>query len=1580
MHQMLRQNQVRAQDVKPYLRAFTRSNPTDLGEWAKEEGTLFDPGTLVFLLEPAKKPPGMTTFAKGQQGATEATPDAFRVKDMCVVVDKIDGKCWVLAISPSAFELRFIDTLFREKAQKSFLEGIDFNYLSAQPRPVLTPERLKELRQLSSLYSKSGSRRTLAQDESGPEEPAKAMLSFLGADLGPNAAKQVIELGLICNLIFSPEGEQENKTQSLVKSCFSPILSTDRLKGEAPSPPPTPTAKVIQSQELINEEVSLLTQAYLQNEAQEAEEYLKYAPPGQTAQPDTSQTSGVWTSQPAVAPTAPQGASGDEFKPLTGPPPAGFGNMGGFAPPANNVQPTLSLSPDIPSILTGEHPVIAVDQTLTKDTNGQSDKVPSLPAWYLTTHDVNEMNQVALRRAAEAPKMPDGLERLESELSYDSLPVVDVRFRGEGAPPAQEFNPAASPAAAEVPAPSTSAGQSGTTDWSGGGVGAGQVEKDFVDKIFETSGASTPSTEQPKRRAKDSQTPEEPAAPSNAFVSPGSLAIPQPTPAADAAKDSNLFERLGQGEQPVEEPSTPSFADSGHRGVPTNLKDMLTADSAVFSTSSSTRAPEPGISSSEFALPEKTTPEPTTDFSKPGPSPAVAPSVSPPGDTASSATDDSAPAPWMNLPHHAPAAEVAPEQPPEPASAVPTGATAELSTALNGLMDSSVATDKSEPGPAVSPAAAAEPQADLFTEVDVIDKVIDLAASRGESEKEPEPEIESDYFSDRRDMTIDLDAAFLKKMASGPATLTSPSADAEVVAPEREMDVVLPPAAAPSFDTPSLVSPAMAAHAQAMAEPVEDTPKPAFAADSPSSSITKEPTASSAPTSAEPEADSEPGPSSDLTPVRPRSRYRRGVPPRVTPDAEAESAPTEQAEPAAAVETSAELDQLPSSEPAAASVPASTEASTDFFGLSSPSSTETPTVSSEPAAATSEPVSDPVSASPSASDVSAPATSSADALPNSADSTDAPSASVDDAFFSSPEPSITDTASSSASADSPTVSPASSADSSPPPTSSASQDTPSTSPTFSPAVSSRETVSAEDDEATTSSRDSAPLTTPLTEPSTMNLEESGVFLSTDKDDDKPVPYGLDLKPLSASGLQRAQPSVEPKLVISESTRFMARLNQRLSEADKKLSSRCDQSRDRLNRELDALLDDARKVERQNELSTGSLTEQLVQHLETVSEEVKSSISKTSKDSRDEIQQLIKQAEENIEQMHKDMLRELELTESKFQDDTNSMSESTRANLNDHAQARLTDFNKKLEEITLALEGVYTHHINVLLARYGKFESRLNEEIDAIVSALDRNVGSMTVEIDGSWDRASEKLTASQSEFGNSVDYLVHSCRADIKQVHLDLYAKQVLPRLLENKDIFRSMLLDMKRNFEEQSEKVRRKQLSGLTGRIDDAKEQLNTLTKECLSTIESVGKGQQFGLEDLFKSTNTRLEEIISTVESRLKTAKQQILDNDEACMKTSESSRVEDEPAFSKEKQQAIAALNECRTKADNALETHISSSCLDLEQLSEQMQEDLAKQRQEWTAQVRVSADESIMQVKQALQDAFQAIETAKEKHME
>lgn len=1531
MHAMLRQNQVRQQDVKPYIRTFTRSNPLDLNDWAKEEGGLFEAGTLIFLLEPAKRPPGMSSFARGQgplAGAADAAQDGYRVKDMCVVVDKIDGKCWVLAISPSAFELRFIDTLFREKTQKAFLEGLDFQYLACAPRPVLNDTQMKELRQLSTLYSKSGSRRTMAQDGSGPEEPARAMLTFLGADLSA-IGKQMIELGLICNLIFSPEGVQENKTQSQVKSCFTPILATDKLVGSTPPPPPTHAA-VVENQQLLNEEVSLLSQAYLENEAREAADYLAFNQTESTASPPAE----IWTSTPA-APTG--GAGGDEFKPLTPPPSFDLGGTPSFTPPgAAGVQPAMGLSPDMPALLTGEHKVISINEKLSpEDTNGQT-KVPALPAWYMTTHDIEEMNKVALKRAQEAPaEIPDGLDKLESELSYDALPVVDARFRQGAEPPvAEAFAPDADTL---ISGAQTQAQQEASGAWASPTMPASAPGRDFVDSIFENSGArgtletnpDATSAEKERGPAGDWQRIDDTASSANAsFVAPGSTArgeIPDP---------GNLFDRLGGTQPEAEQPAAPTWAD-GERGRPTNLKDMLTADSAVFSTDSRKLQDIGPSPTAEFASPtpasDATIPGAVSaeqPVAKAGTEPGGTPDVSAPAGTADDANES--PAPWMNLTpkdtapaetssstsipavpepatqsssswdqfsQQAARAEATETLAVEPASAEAASAEAaseaqegaaispaeqgdiqELAAAMRGLMTSPDAIEPDKADRQAQPDTSAEPTEDSTVSSPSSEAKTEPSGDTAEA-AESAPLEESDYYSfdDNRDQTMDLDAALLQRLSSGPATLHStPSHDSDDDKTSKEDASSTPPQPV-SESEPSLSSGLTPSF-------TSDTSLVSSAMAAHAQSMV-EPEAAAEPTSAEPESPQAYAAPTSATPLRPGRRrtaeLRAGITPPPIPQEAFNEVTSEKSE------------------------------------VSEPEGEEIARAETSPAV---------VEASSTAEDVSTAGK-----------------------YVSPTAETATEEA-------------------------------------FSPAADTSEEAPADLVIESTKSAETDPVmpTSPASKHSMTSSQENEALqdLTEDLDDEpsKPVPYGQESK-LTASGLQRAnQPSVEPKLVISESTRFMARLNQRLSEADKKLSSRCDQSRDRLLRELDALVEEAHKVERQNELSTGALTEQLITHLETVSDEVKARIEKTSNESCEELNELIKSAEASLAEMHTDLKRELDSTETNFQADSDSLTDGTRTELNQHAQERINDFNHKLDEITNALEAVYNHHIDVLMTRFGKFQARLNEEVDAIISALDRNVGSMTVEIDGSWDRASEKLMASQTEFGNSVNYLVHSCRAELKQLHLESYAKKVLPRLLENKDIFRSMLLDMKRNFEEQSDKIRKQQLVSLSESIATSRSELDKLTKECLSTIESVGKGQQFGLEELYNSTSTRLDEIISTVETKLKSAKQEIIDNDEACMKTSEASRVEDEPAFSREKQQAIAALNECRTKADNALETNISSSCLSLEHLSEEMQEDLSKQRSDWTAQVRSHADESIDKVKQAIQDAFQAIETAKENHME
>ncbi|MBX9669542.1 MAG: hypothetical protein K2X93_18105 [Candidatus Obscuribacterales bacterium] len=1685
MHQLLRQNQVRYLDVKPYIRTFSRNNPTELGEWAKEEGGLFEPGTLIFLLEPAKRPPGMSSFARGQQPA-EVAQDAFRVKDMCVVVDKIEGKCWVLAISPSAFELRFIDTLFREKSQKAFLEGLDFNYLAAQPRPPLNQAKLKELRQLSTLYSKSGSRRTVAQDGSGPDEPAKAMLAFLGADLSASVGKQVMELGSICNMIFAPESVQENKLQSMVKSCFTPILASDKLK----TPPTVATKQVLESQAQMNEEVSLLTQAYLESEAKEAEDYI--------------------ASQPDIENRSPAAPTPEEFKKLDVPspePPPGF-DIVAFSPqPSKELlggQPaSLDAAPDIPMILTGEHQVVTVGDTK----NGQSKKVPSLPAWYMTTHDVGEMNQVAIRRTQISPSMPEGLDKLETELSYDALPVVDTRFRESQETP-EPVNPAAiSPAEAAKPTFSEQfradydKGQAGqaafpsvsnlfetaapfiqeepqepvawpTSDSSSTETSKStEVPKDFVDSIFQEGGARSSLETNPdaresqieRRRRKPVQpgdwqplsTVREPEKEDWSKDEPkGATEAARPT--MDLPVDGNLFDKLaGQTSdelgQIIDQPPGWGADESSPGGVPTNLKDMLTVDSAVFSTAQPNA--ESGPAAVESVLSEISPSEP----------------ASPPADaTNSSASDaDESPDPWTKLPTKSDDRPVDSTgwQPPdsldevvpaaqgaagwsalssegaaaEPAVSQSTSEEAknpgdqenykELAKALNGLMDSEAVespapiaappederlVDPEEPPVEtpkeddISPAAPAEesaPAVSLSTGAEPEAETAELASpeeatSGGASLEAPAaPTVASETLFPRRSVIEDDEPSPppLATRAGGSLFPTPTSSQAEslfprpaelaeeesevvpyAVLPQPEAanppltleepeastvepilgDTVLPPQSVDAVMEVPLASGAVSSPSMERAEPVNpaalEPPNPSLIDVPPAPTAADEPVDEPVLAGVEKVESVELPPAVDPEPVKPESittdSYLSGVERQVMPSLETDMSDSviDNVLDLAEAEPTKEADEIPPTddEPGREMTQDLDKAILQRFNRGDKtlpqSVAEELRFAPEEEAVAQAPLTVPLPPPP---------------------PVEQPAPVMSEATLEIEQALVGDDSAEKAY----TISSVTAPIITPPP--------PEVAPYIPAGLADRQPIippAPRKDEQSLLSGSYLTQTSPapladLPE----SVEDSGVFL-TEKPQEK--------SPAAPATQRPIQPAMEPKLVISESTRFMARLNQRLSEAEKKLSNRCDQSRDRLIRELEALVDESRKIERQNELATGGLTERLIANLVKVTADVKARIAKSATESREALRDVIQSAEESVSELNSELTQELDSIEEKFNADSDVLTDKTRAALNQHAQDRITEYNRKVDEIANSLESVYKHHLGVMLTRFSKFETRLTEEVNAIISSLDRNVASMNVEIDGSWDRASEKLTSSQTEFANSVSFLVHSCKAEIKQVHLDAYASTVFPRLVENKDIFRAMLADMKRNFEEQSDKIRKQQVEGLSSTIDKARLELNTVTRESLSTIESVGKGQQFGLEELFNSTSKRLEDIIDIVESRLKTAKQEIVNNDEACMKASEASRVEDEPAFAKEKQQAIAALNDCRTKADNTLETSISSSCLNLEHFSEELQEDLAKQRADWTAQVRLTADESLMRVKQAIQDAFQSIETEKEKYME
>src|SRR5262249_13897673 len=98
MNSMLRQHHVRLQDLRKYLRGYDPDpeKPMAPEEWAKSESARFELGNLLFYVEPVMAPPGLAaTFGKKEGEASETM---LRVKDLCIVVGKDNGRALVVNI------------------------------------------------------------------------------------------------------------------------------------------------------------------------------------------------------------------------------------------------------------------------------------------------------------------------------------------------------------------------------------------------------------------------------------------------------------------------------------------------------------------------------------------------------------------------------------------------------------------------------------------------------------------------------------------------------------------------------------------------------------------------------------------------------------------------------------------------------------------------------------------------------------------------------------------------------------------------------------------------------------------------------------------------------------------------------------------------------------------------------------------------------------------------------------------------------------------------------------------------------------------------------------------------------------------------------------------------------------------------------------------------------------------------------------------------------------------------------------------------------------------------------------------
>jgi hypothetical protein len=208
----------------------------------------------------------------------------------------------------------------------------------------------------------------------------------------------------------------------------------------------------------------------------------------------------------------------------------------------------------------------------------------------------------------------------------------------------------------------------------------------------------------------------------------------------------------------------------------------------------------------------------------------------------------------------------------------------------------------------------------------------------------------------------------------------------------------------------------------------------------------------------------------------------------------------------------------------------------------------------------------------------------------------------------------------------------------------------------------------------------------------------------------------------------------------------------------------------------------------------------------------------------------------------------------------------------------------------------------------------------------------------------------------------------------------LIPKLRERQQVLRMTSVELSKRFTDESEAQVSGQILGLEASLGAARQQLQTLVDDCMSSIDSVGRGQQAGLEDIFKETSAHAERATIEATEFLTKIETQITENEQTCKRLAETSSIDNDAELSNERNEATQRVQQLRQQANVELTNAIDQGCMKLEQLSNTIQGDVSALRIEHTQTVRDAAENGLTRVRDAIQEAFSAIQAAREKYME
>lgn len=469
-------------------------------------------------------------------------------------------------------------------------------------------------------------------------------------------------------------------------------------------------------------------------------------------------------------------------------------------------------------------------------------------------------------------------------------------------------------------------------------------------------------------------------------------------------------------------------------------------------------------------------------------------------------------------------------------------------------------------------------------------------------------------------------------------------------------------------------------------------------------------------------------------------------------------------------------------------------------------------------------------------------------------------------------------------------------------------------------------------------------------------------------------------PAVESEAEKKVGSQDARLMMNEMATLMSKLEQQVSKAANKLSSRAEELKTRLNKQVEDLLKQASEIERQSEVNLTNLSSELNTRLDNLAIEVRSNIARESAAGEDEIDKTGANGVDKLEQEQRQLSAQIVRTCTDFKSELETMSYGVSKRLEELIENRNNELASLRSSILDELKDSHESYTSTVEQRFERFRERMNEETVSVTKSLERNMRSMVEEIDSSLDRACEKLRSTRVDLEKTIAHTVATAEMSIAKRTKLILSDSIVPKLNEHKIILRTMIADMTKQIQSETQTGFARESRRLEDSTEKAARELRKVVEECFTDFERSGANLKAGLDETYKRAAYDLNQRIQEVHTYIKETEKRILESEHTLRSLAEASSVESEPDLVEERANALATLQTLKQDANRKMAASIENGLTRLEERSEELFSELTEKRSESTAMVRDAAESSLDKVRQALQEATAAIQSAREKHME